>query len=136
MAVTLATPLPSVDELFHPHCVEVVRDGAGLSLYFSRPPLPWPRDAFEHDRTALPALMPFLRHVGLYAYRAGFLRQFAQLPPTPLERIESLEQLRALDPGCPIAVRIGPGPFPAGVDTPEDRARVERILAEHTWAKK
>ena len=73
--------------------------------------------------------LPFLRHIGIYAYRAGFLRRFAALAPTPLERIESLEQLRALEHGHAIAVRIAPEAFPAGVDTADDLARVERVLA-------
>jgi 3-deoxy-manno-octulosonate cytidylyltransferase (CMP-KDO synthetase) len=71
----------------------------------------------------------FLRHIGIYAYRAGFLRQFAQLAPTPLERAESLEQLRALEHGHAIALREAPEIFPAGVDTAEDLERVRRILA-------
>lgn len=126
---TLAAPLASVDELFDPHCVKLVRDNAGRALYFSRAPLPWPRDAFLHDRSILPAQVPFLRHIGIYAYRAGFLRRFAALPSMPLERAESLEQLRALEHGFAIAVRIAPEMFPAGVDTTADLARVERILA-------
>jgi len=69
-----------------------------------------------------------LRHIGIYAYRAGFLRTFAGLPRTPLERAESLEQLRALEHGFRIAVAVAPEPFPAGVDTPEDLARVQRLL--------
>jgi 3-deoxy-manno-octulosonate cytidylyltransferase (CMP-KDO synthetase) len=73
--------------------------------------------------------VPFLRHIGIYAYRAGFLRRFAALPRTRLEQIESLEQLRALENGFPIAVREAPEPFPPGVDTPEDLARVETILS-------
>ncbi len=126
---TLAMPIRSVDELFDPNCVKVVRDAAGNALYFSRAPVPWPRDAFALGRTTLPADMPFLRHIGIYAYRAGFLRRLAALSRTPLERIESLEQLRALERGFAIAVREAPEPFPPGVDTPEDLARVERILA-------
>jgi 3-deoxy-manno-octulosonate cytidylyltransferase (CMP-KDO synthetase) len=90
--------------------------------------VPWPRDAFARDRGALPAGMPFLRHIGIYAYRAGFLRRFTTLAPTPLEKLESLEQLRALEHGHAIAVRIAPEPFPAGVDTADDLARVERAL--------
>ncbi|HET6546469.1 MAG TPA: 3-deoxy-manno-octulosonate cytidylyltransferase [Rhodanobacteraceae bacterium] len=127
---TLATPLASADELFDPHCVKLVCDGAGRALYFSRAPLPWARDAFALDRAVLPDSVPFLRHVGIYAYRAGFLRRFADLPRSPLERAESLEQLRALEHGHAIAVRIAPEPFPPGVDTAEDLARVERILRE------
>jgi len=71
-----------------------------------------------------------LRHIGIYAYRAGFLRTFSRLPPTPLERAESLEQLRVLEHGYRIAVRIAPEPFPAGVDTPEDLARVRAWLEQ------
>lgn len=126
---TLATPLTSVEELFDSNCVKLVRNRVGHALYFSRAPLPWPRDAFQRDRAALPAGVPFLRHVGIYAYRAGFLRCFAALPATPLEQAESLEQLRALEHGFAIAVRIAPEPFPAGVDTAGDLARVERLLA-------
>jgi 3-deoxy-manno-octulosonate cytidylyltransferase (CMP-KDO synthetase) len=125
---TLATPLAGAHELFDPNCVKLVRDAAGRALYFSRAPLPWPRDAFARDRSLLPDGVPFLRHIGIYAYRAGFLRRFAALAPTPLERVESLEQLRALEHGHAIAVRLAPEPFPAGVDTAEDLARAERIL--------
>ncbi|MET0226296.1 MAG: 3-deoxy-manno-octulosonate cytidylyltransferase [Dokdonella sp.] len=126
---TLATPLQSAGELFDPNCVKLVRDLAGRALYFSRAPLPWPRDAFQHDRGQLPAAQPFLRHIGIYAYRAGFLRRYTTLPRTPLEQLESLEQLRALEHGHAIAVRIAPEPFPAGVDTAEDLARAEKMLA-------
>jgi 3-deoxy-manno-octulosonate cytidylyltransferase (CMP-KDO synthetase) len=126
---TLATPIGSAEELFDPNCVKLVCSAAGRALYFSRAPLPWPRDAFARDRSVLPSDVPFLRHIGIYAYRAGFLRRFAALAPTPLERAESLEQLRALEHGHAIAVRIAPEPFPPGVDTAEDLARVERILA-------
>jgi len=126
---TLATPLVRIEELFDPNCVKLVRGVGGRALYFSRAPLPWPRDAFARGRDALPPHVPFLRHIGIYAYRALFLQRFAALPATPLERSESLEQLRALEHGHPIAVRIAPEPFAAGVDTPEDLARVERVLA-------
>jgi 3-deoxy-manno-octulosonate cytidylyltransferase (CMP-KDO synthetase) len=127
---TLAAPLGSVDELFDPNCVKLVCTLAGRALMFSRAPLPWPRDAFQQDRSVLPADMPFLRHIGIYAYRAGFLRHFAGLPRTPLEQAESLEQLRALEHGFAIAVRLAPETFPAGVDTAEDLARVERFLSD------
>jgi len=126
---TLATPILDAAELFNPNCVKVVVSAAGRALYFSRAPLPWARDAFAQSRERLPPDAPFLRHIGIYAYRAGFLRRFAQLPPTLLERVEALEQLRALEHGHAIAVRVAPEPFPAGVDTAEDLARVERILA-------
>ncbi len=129
---TLATPLQSATELFDPNCVKLVRDAANHALYFSRAPIPWPRDTFISDRSSLPVDTPFLRHIGIYAYRAGFLGTLAALPRTPLEIAESLEQLRALEHGHSIAVAIAPEPFPAGVDTPADLARVEEILAWRT----
>jgi 3-deoxy-manno-octulosonate cytidylyltransferase (CMP-KDO synthetase) len=124
---TLATPLLSAEELFNPNCVKVVAAGE-LALYFSRAPLPWARDAFAQSRDALPAGVPFLRHIGIYAYRAGFLRRYAQLPRTPLEAAESLEQLRVLEHGYRIAVRVAPEAFPAGVDTAEDLERVNALI--------
>ena len=125
---TLATPIDNVEELFNPHCVNVVGTADGHALYFSRAPVPWARDAFAQTRERLPADSPFLRHIGIYAYRAGFLRRFAKLAPTPLERAESLEQLRALEHGYRIALRLAPEPFPPGVDTAEDLARVQAAL--------
>jgi len=125
---TLVTPIASVDEFLNPNCVKVVVANDGHALYFSRAPVPWPRDAFAASRDALPAQTPLLRHIGIYAYRAGFLRRFTQLAPTPLERTESLEQLRALEHGFRIAVRVAPEVFPPGVDTAEDLAHVEHLL--------
>ena len=125
---TLATPLQSSEELFNPNCVKLVRDAFNHALYFTRAPIPWPRDAFADDRESLPVDVPFLRHIGIYAYRAGFLGSLAGLSRTPLEIAESLEQLRALEHGHSIVVAIAPDPFPAGVDTAEDLDRVERIL--------
>lgn len=127
---TLATPFGTIEEFLDPNCVKVVADQNGGALYFSRAPVPWPRDAFAKTKDALPVAMPFLRHIGIYAYRAGFLQTFTALPATPLERAESLEQLRALEHGHAIAVRISPEPFPAGVDTPEDLARVRALIAK------
>ncbi len=126
---TLATPLISAEELFDPNCVKVVRDDRGRALYFSRAPMPWPRDAFAANRNQLPDGVPFLRHIGIYAYRAGFLRMLAALPRSPLEKAESLEQLRALEHGHAIAVALAPEHFPAGVDTIEDLIRVDRIVS-------
>ena len=125
---TLAAAIANASELFDPAVVKVVVDAAGHALYFSRAPLPWARDAFAASREILPIGMPFLRHIGIYAYRAGFLRRFARLAPTPLERAESLEQLRALEHGHRIAVRLAPEPFPGGVDTAEDLERVRAVL--------
>lgn len=126
---TLATPIESARQWFDPNCVKVVRNLRGHALYFTRAPVPWARDALARDRTALPEGIEVLRHIGIYAYRAGFLKAFAQLRATPLERAESLEQLRALEHGHAIAVRLTPEPFPPGVDTPEDLARAERAWA-------
>jgi 3-deoxy-manno-octulosonate cytidylyltransferase (CMP-KDO synthetase) len=126
---TLATPIVDVEELFDPNVVKLVRTVNQRALYFSRAPLPWARDAFALDRDRLPDDMPFLRHIGIYAYRAGFLRRFAALERTPLEQIESLEQLRALEHGYAIAVRLSPEPFPPGIDTQADLERAERWLA-------
>jgi 3-deoxy-manno-octulosonate cytidylyltransferase (CMP-KDO synthetase) len=126
---TLATPIEDAATLFDPNAVKLVRADDGTALYFSRAPIPWPRDAFAADRSVLPDGGPWLRHIGLYAYRAGFLQRFAALPPGRLERIESLEQLRVLEAGFRIAVALSPEPFPPGVDTPEDLAR-----AEARWA--
>jgi 3-deoxy-manno-octulosonate cytidylyltransferase (CMP-KDO synthetase) len=127
---TLATPVEDAAMLFDPNTVKVVRDDAGFALYFSRAPLPWHRDAFAADRTRLPPDgADWLRHIGIYAYRVGFLRRFATMPPGRLERIEALEQLRALEAGVRIAVGLAPEAFPPGVDTPEDLARAEARLA-------
>jgi 3-deoxy-manno-octulosonate cytidylyltransferase (CMP-KDO synthetase) len=127
---TLGAPITDAATLFDPNTVKLVRAGNGDAVYFSRAPVPWPRDAFASDRTRLPAGDAWLRHVGIYGYRAGFLKRFAALPPGRLEQVEALEQLRALEAGYRIAVGITPAPFPPGVDTPEDLARAERQLAQ------
>jgi 3-deoxy-manno-octulosonate cytidylyltransferase (CMP-KDO synthetase) len=127
---TLATPIESAELWFDANCVKVVCDRRGRALYFSRAPVPWARDACARDRSELPGGVPVLRHIGIYAYRAGFLKTFAALAPTPLERAEALEQLRALEHGHAIAVRVAPEAFPPGVDTEADLARAERSLRE------
>ena len=126
---TLATPVEDTAMLFDPNAVKVVRAENGDALYFSRAPVPWPRDAFARDRSQLPAGGHWLRHIGIYAYRAGFLRRFAAMPAGRLEQVESLEQLRVLEAGHRIAVALAPEEFPPGVDTPEDLARAEARLA-------
>lgn len=130
---TLATPVTEVAALFDPNTVKLVRAAAqaewGDALYFSRAPIPWHRDAFAQNRDALPAGQ-WLRHIGIYAYSAGFLRKFAKMPPGRLELIESLEQLRVLEAGFRIAVALTPEPFPPGVDTAEDLMRAEAYLAD------
>ena len=129
---TLATPVTDAETLFDPNAVKLVRsterEGWSDALYFSRAPIPWHRDAFATDRSSLPP-GEWLRHIGIYAYRAGFLRAFTGLPQGRLEQIESLEQLRVLEAGHRIAVSLTPEPFPPGVDTPEDLARAELQLA-------
>lgn len=126
---TLATPVEDAAQLFDPGVVKVVRDARGRALYFSRAPLPWARDAFAKERDALPSGAPFLRHIGIYAYRAGFLGTFAALAATPLERAESLEQLRALEHGFAISVRIAPEAFPPGIDTEADLVAAQAATA-------
>jgi 3-deoxy-manno-octulosonate cytidylyltransferase (CMP-KDO synthetase) len=129
---TLATPIEDIETLLDPNAVKLVRGADGNALYFSRAPIPWPRDAFATDRDTLPEGTHWLRHIGLYAYRTGFLQRFAALPPGRLERIESLEQLRVLEAGFRIAVALSPEPFPPGVDTPEDLARAQARFASGT----
>lgn len=123
---TCASRIREAGPLFNPNVVKVVCNANGHALYFSRAPLPWARDAFNQDRGQLPAGLDALHHIGLYAYRASFLRRFSQLPQGPLERWEALEQLRALENGHAIAVHITDTHPAAGVDTPEDLERVRR----------
>ncbi len=125
---TACHPLHDAAEFFSPNVVKVVTDANGRALYFSRAPIPWSRDAFAAGRDRLPPGLPARRHIGLYAYRAGFLRRFPQLPPAPLEQHECLEQLRALAHGFGIAVIELPEALPPGVDTPEDLERVRAML--------
>jgi len=120
-------------EAFNPNVVKVVVDHSGHALYFSRAPIPFARDAWSaHLGASAPALLPdglpCYRHIGIYAYRAGFLRAYARLAPAPIERFEALEQLRALWHGHRIAVAIVQSAPPAGVDTPEDLERVRRLF--------
>ena len=124
---TAAHAIHSAAELLNPNVVKVVLDATQRALYFTRAPVPWWRDGNMAGVTALPQPAP-LRHLGLYAYRAGFLRSFPLLPPCALEQIESLEQLRVLWHGHRVAVHVtslAPG---AGVDTPEDLARVRALF--------
>jgi 3-deoxy-manno-octulosonate cytidylyltransferase (CMP-KDO synthetase) len=125
---TLASPIADTETLFDPNAVKLVRDSTGLALYFSRAPIPWQRDRFARDRVG-PPLPGALRHIGIYAYRAGFLRRFASLPPGQLEGLEALEQLRVVEAGYRIAVGLTPVPFPPGVDTEADLARAEARMA-------
>ena len=123
---TAAHALTDVADYLNSNIVKVVLDAAGRALYFSRAPIPWWRDGAAAG--TLPSPAP-LRHLGLYAYRAGFLRQFPTLPPAPLEHTEALEQLRVLWHGHRIAVHVAPHGGGPGVDTPEDLLRVRALFA-------
>lgn len=126
---TLAESIASVESLFNPNVVKVVRDLSGRALYFSRAPIPWDREHFTTPPDML-ATDSWLRHIGLYAYRASFLTDYVDWLPAPLEQLEQLEQLRALHHGHAIQVAIACTAHPAGVDTPEDLERVRDWLAQ------
>lgn len=125
---TAAHPITEASDFFNPNVVKVVCDTRGRALYFSRAPIPWDRDRFAGTRETLPADLPAQRHIGLYAYRVGFLRRFGELAASPLERCESLEQLRALWHGYPIQVVSVDVPPAPGVDTAEDLERVRKLF--------
>lgn len=126
---TAAHPIESAADFGNPNVVKVVLNARGHALYFSRAPIPWWRDGLATaEGPAVPPAPAPLRHIGIYGYRAGFVRQFPALPPAPVEQAEALEQLRALWHGFGIAVHVSqhsPGP---GVDTPEDLARVRALF--------
>jgi 3-deoxy-manno-octulosonate cytidylyltransferase (CMP-KDO synthetase) len=127
---TVAHAIDNAVDFFNPNIVKVVCKADGDALYFSRAPIPYARDHFaQSGKDTLPAAMPAYRHIGLYAYRASFLRAYARLKPSPLEAFEALEQLRALWHGFRISVVISDHlPMP-GVDTPEDAARMKEWFA-------
>ncbi|MFL6678561.1 MAG: 3-deoxy-manno-octulosonate cytidylyltransferase [Burkholderiaceae bacterium] len=132
VVATAAHAIDDMADFTNPNVVKVVLDAKFRALYFSRAPLPWWRDASSAGQPALPRAgaqdVGALRHIGLYAYRAGFLRTFPTLAMAPLERLESLEQLRVLWHGERIVVHIAPHAPPGGVDTAEDLARVRALL--------
>jgi 3-deoxy-manno-octulosonate cytidylyltransferase (CMP-KDO synthetase) len=123
---TAAHEIGSVSEFTNTNVVKVVLDANGFALYFSRASIPWWRDGFAAGIQDLPRPRP-LRHVGIYAYRAGFLREFPRLAQAPVEMAEALEQLRALWHGHRIAVHVAATAPGAGVDTPEDLDRVRAV---------
>jgi len=125
---TAAHPIASVEEFRNPNVVKVVLQADGLAMYFSRAPIPWWRDGFAAGITALPDPAP-LRHIGIYGYRAGFLRAFPRMAQAPVEACEALEQMRALWHGHRIAVHVSDVAPGAGVDTPEDLERVRRAFS-------
>ncbi|MFZ7129419.1 3-deoxy-manno-octulosonate cytidylyltransferase [Avibacterium avium] len=130
---TLAVPLNDAEELFNPNVVKAVADQSGNVLYFSRAPIPWNRDQFaglsDEQKTQLVLQSQYLRHIGIYAYRAGFIKQYVQWQPSALENIESLEQLRVLWYGEKIHIDLAKEVPAVGVDTPEDLEKVRAILA-------
>ena len=125
---TAAHPLHEVADFMNPNVVKVVLDARDLALYFSRAPIAWWRDGYAQGVKTLATPAP-LRHIGIYGYRVGFLRQFPTLPQAPIEVTEALEQLRAMWHGYRIAVHVTQQAPGAGVDTPEDLERVRRLLA-------
>jgi 3-deoxy-manno-octulosonate cytidylyltransferase (CMP-KDO synthetase) len=131
---TLGESISDVEMLFNPNVVKVVRDFSGRALYFSRAPIPWDREAWDREAFASrPELLEhdaWLRHIGLYAYRASFLAAYRHWSPAPLEQREQLEQLRALQHGHRIQVALAGEPHPAGVDTQADLERVRALFAD------
>jgi len=122
---TVAHPIDNPADFFAPNVVKVVCKDNGDAMYFSRAPIPFARDHFAQSKDSLPAGLPAYRHIGLYAYRASFLRAYASLARSPVEGFEALEQLRALWHGYRISVVVSNHlPMP-GVDTPEDAARMQ-----------
>jgi len=129
---TLCEALDSVEAFLDPNIVKLVRDDRSRAIYFSRAPIPWPRDAFAADRTRLPEGFRPLRHIGIYAYRVEFLHRFVGWPLGVLEGLESLEQLRALEHGVGIHADHACAAIPGGVDTPADLVRVNALLTKPT----
>lgn len=125
---TAAHAIDNAAEFLSPDVVKVVVDERDRAITFSRAPIPWPRDAFARRRDTLPAGHPALRHVGLYAYRAGFLMRYPDLTTPAMEHSEKLEQLRAIAHGIGIAVLRLTEPLPAGVDTDADLQRVRQLI--------
>lgn len=127
---TLAVPIGDVEAVFNPNVVKVVVDKHGYALYFSRASIPYDRSRFLEADNIDEVGDFYLRHIGIYAYRAGFIRQYVNMSPSGLEQIESLEQLRVLWHGEKIHVDIANQPPPVGVDTPEDLERLLRDLQD------
>ncbi len=124
---TLAVEIESEDEVFNPNAVKVVADANGYAMYFSRATIPWDRDNFANQGKTI--VNPLMRHIGIYAYRAGFINTYINWEPSALEQIECLEQLRVLWYGEKIHVAVAKEAPAAGVDTPEDLDAVRAIVA-------
>ncbi len=128
---TLVTPIHQVSDFLSPNVVKAVLDHEGSALYFSRAPIPFPRDDWSADMQEMPA-GDYYRHIGMYAYRVGTLKAIPGLPVSPLEQLESLEQLRPLQSGIRICAGISEKAPAHGVDTEEDLARVHALMSEAT----
>ncbi|HIF9214822.1 TPA: 3-deoxy-manno-octulosonate cytidylyltransferase [Photobacterium damselae] len=124
---TLAVEIDHEDEVFNPNAVKVVTDKDGYAMYFSRASIPWDRDHFAQQPAQIHHNL--LRHIGIYAYRAGFINTYINWQPTALEQIEALEQLRVLWYGEKIHVDVAIDAPPAGVDTPEDLEKVRELIS-------
>ncbi len=127
---TLSQRILTLSDLASPHVVKVVCDREGYALYFSRALIPQPRDGMPEAEHLADAVPGWQRHIGIYAYRVGFLRAFVHWPPAAIESTEMLEQLRALWNGASIHVAEACAPAPVGVDTPEDLARLRERVAQ------
>ena len=126
---TLSEPIHSVQDFLNPNIVKVVSDSQGQALYFSRAPIPWPRDHFATgEKQKMPENFIAQRHIGIYAYRVSLLNRFVTWLPAPLEKIESLEQLRVMWNGELIHIAEAIAAVPGGVDTEEDLLRVKKLL--------
>jgi len=123
---TLAVPITDAEEAFNPNAVKVVMDAQGYALYFSRATIPWDRERYAASRDQIGDTL--LRHIGIYAYRAGFIRRYVAWAPCPLEQIELLEQLRVLWYGEKIHVAVAQTIPSVGVDTPDDLQRVREAM--------
>lgn len=126
---TLSEPIEDVESVLNPNVVKVVADTRGMALYFSRAPIPWPRDAFAKNQDVMPDGYSWQRHIGIYAYRVKMLNDFVRWEPAPIEETECLEQLRAMWNGAKIHVAQADELPPAGVDTPEDLERIRTLFA-------
>jgi 3-deoxy-manno-octulosonate cytidylyltransferase (CMP-KDO synthetase) len=125
---TMAHPIRDAAEMFNPNVVKVVIDQRGYGLYFSRAPIPYARDAFAQTKEALPQGLPVYRHLGLYAYRVSFLKQYPKLTAADIEKFEALEQLRVLAHGFKISVALTDAAPQPGVDTEQDLVRVRQLF--------
>ncbi|WP_154223100.1 3-deoxy-manno-octulosonate cytidylyltransferase [Marinicella rhabdoformis] len=126
---TLYQEIKTIEDVFNPNLVKIVTETNGKALFFSRAPIPWSQHLFNHTGTSeLPEHVSYKHHIGLYVYRVSFLKDFSLLPQTELERVESLEQLRALSTGHKIATAKALLPTPHGIDTPEDIVTFEKTI--------